>query len=254
MGVQRLLIADATGTYSKPIAKQLKNEFLVKTCDDGERAMELIRKFDPDILVIDLQLPNTDGLSVLRSMRAAGSDAKVIVICGFADDYICAELARLQVSNVYKKPCLLGAVISCIREIAKSDDALTQERCIENEIDRILLNLNFQMGRGRYQLVHAAVLYLYDNPYCSMTKCLYPTLARQFTGTIKQVEKAIRDAIKIAWINGSRQMWYLYFPPGVKEGHDSCPPNEVFLARIANVLIQKKRLKKPLDYETETAI
>lgn len=247
MVIKRLLIADATGTLGKYIAKQLNNEFTLKICDDGDRALELIRKFDPDILLIDLQLPNTDGLSVLRAVRAAGFDTKVVAITGLSDAYICAELTRLQVANVYLKPCLLGAVISCIREIAKTEDIPTEDRCVENETDRILLNLNFQMGRGRYQMVHAAVLYLYDNPYCSMTKCLYPALAKQFNGTTKQVEKAIRDAIKSAWENGSRQMWYLYFSPGAKEEQNSCPSNEVFLARIANILIQKRRLKKPME-------
>ena len=254
MVMKRLLIADATGILGKHIKKQLNNEFIVKTCNDGNHALELIRKFDPDILLIDLELPNTDGISVLHAMRAAGLDTKVVAITGLADVYICAELTRLQVSNVYLKPCVLGAVISCIRNIANSDVGQNEDWCAENELDRILLSLNFQMGRGRYHMVHAAVLYMYDHPNCFMTKSLYPALAKQLTGTITQTEKAIRDAIKDAWKNGSRQMWYLYFQPGAIEDCNSCPSNEVFLARIANVLSQKKRLKKPLEYTEYTAM
>lgn len=254
MVMKRLLIADATAIFSKPMAKQLKNEFVVKTCDDGNRALELIRKFDPDILLIDLQLPNMDGLSVLRALRAAGCDTKVVAITGLVDDYICAELTRLQVSNVYRKPCLLGAVVSCIRDLANAEDAQSEDLCVENELDRILLGLNFQMGRGRYHVVHAAVLYLYDNPNCFMTKTLYPALAKQFNGTVTQVEKAIRDGIKDAWINGNRQIWYLYFQTGLLEERNSYPSNEVFLARISNVLVQKRRLKRPLENKAETAM
>ena len=254
MVTKRLLIADATGTFGKYIAKQLNNEFITKICNDGDRALELIRKFDPDIFLIDLQLPGTDGLSVLRAMHAAGLDTKVVAITGLSDDYICAELTRLQVANVYLKPCLLGAVVSCIREVAKTENSQREDSCIENELDWILLDLNFQMGCGRYQVVHAAVLFLYDHPYCSMTKCLYPALAKRFNGTAKQTEKAIRDAIKNAWKNGSRPMWYLYFQPGAIEDDNSCPSNEVFLARIANVLLQKKRLKKPLESTERTAM
>ena len=80
-----------------------------------------------------------------------------------------------------------------------------------------------------------------------MTKTLYPALAKQFNGTSTKVEKAIRDGIKDAWINGNRQIWHLYFQTGLSEERNSCPSNEVFLARIANALVQKRRLKRPLD-------
>lgn len=254
MVMKRLLIADATGMFSKPIAKQLNSEFVVKTCDNGDRALELIRKFDPDVLLIDLQLPNTDGLSVLRALRTAGLDTKVIATTVLADTYICAELTRLQVSNIYLKPCSLGSVIACIREVANEVGTRTEIRCEENELDRILLDLGFQMGRGRYLMTHAAVLYLYDHPNCFMTKSLYPALAKQFNGTGMQVEKAIRDAIKNAWENGNRQIWHLYFQLGATGKCGSCPSNEVFLARIANALVQKRRLKKPLEYAKELAM
>lgn len=253
MVVKRLLIADASDVFGKCIAKQLKNEFIIKVCDDGERALEMIRKFDPDLLLIDLELPHMDGISILHAMRATGLHMKVVAISTLTDDYICAQLNGLQVTNLYRKPCSLGAVISSLREIAHMDDMQADDWCAEDELDRILLDLNIEIGRGSYPIVCAAVLYWCENPYCSMTKCLYPALAKQFNGTLKQVEKAIRDAVKIAWERGNRQMWCFYFPPSDREGYDSHPSNEVFLARIAKILMQKKRPKKPLDFAEEIA-
>jgi len=150
------------------------------------------------------------------------------------------ELELLQVSMVLMNTCRLTSVINHIRclnqQIGQSGEKVWNA---ENELDRILLDLSFRVGTGTCCVAHAAVMYMYHNSGCYLTKCLYPDLAKQFGSTKTQIEKAIRDSINYAWEHGDRQIWSMYFPQNEK------PSNEVFLGRIAYALQKKVRLKRP---------
>ncbi len=237
--MQRLLIADPTVISSSAIKKQLKDEFNIASCETGDQVLRLLRDFDPDILLIDLQLPGVDGLTVLRTLRGCGLTTKVIALTSLSDEYILRELELLQVSVALMNTSRLGAVLNSIRSLSQPSEH--RQWNAENETDRILLDLGFRVGTARYYVMHAAVLYMYHNPGCYLTKCLYPDIAKQFDGTKLGVEKTIRDCIKYAWYNGDRRIWNMYFAV------DEAPSNEVFLGRISNALLQRNRLKKPYE-------
>lgn len=248
--MHRLLIADTAQAFALAIKKQLKNDFFIETCEDGEHTLKLIQSFEPDILLLDLTIPMVDGLSVLSSLRNAGAATKVIVTTCYADPYVMARLRELQVQYVFLKPCRIGAVLSRICDISfglQNPDKDAWD--VENEIDRILLDMGFRMGVARYKCVRDAVLLKYRGLDGSVTKCLYPEVAKRHSGNGGQVEKAIRDAIRDARKNGSRSVWNLYFPAEV----DYCPSNEIFIARIAHALKQRTRLKKPCELQLENA-
>lgn len=244
--MQRLLIVDSTAVLGKALTTQLKDEYVVSVCDSGENALKQFRSFAPDIVVLDLQLTDMSGLSALHALRTADPALKIIVTTNLADTYTCRELERQQVDHAFQKPCSLGTVIACIRDISKKQN---DRWCVENETDRILLEIGFRFNGLGYYCTHAAVLGKLREPFASVTKCIYPQIGKTVDGTGMQVEKAIRDAIKYAWTNGNKQLWQVYFPGAVK-----CPSNEQFLARIANVLQQKIRLKQLQLNETEMAI
>lgn len=252
--MQRLLIADTSEVFSKAIAGQLSGIYLVETCDNGKRALELIGSFEPDILLLDLQVPGEDGISILHALHMAGKGIPVIVMTRLLDDYICRQLEQLQVCYVLRKGCALSAVIARIRDVSfRLSDPEVSDWYLENEAERILLELSMNMGSGRFYFTSCAILLKYADPDGSVTKCIYPEVAKRFGGTATQVEKAIRDGIRAAWKNGDQALWQLYFPPG-RDGRLECPSNEVFIARIAGALRQKTRLKRPYIPQKEKAM
>ena len=62
--------------YSKAIGQETDMELVAQT-DNGLRAEELITKFQPDVVVLDLVLPNLDGLSLLTHLRAKNAPSRV---------------------------------------------------------------------------------------------------------------------------------------------------------------------------------
>ena len=242
--MHRLLVADGGDGFSDAIVKALKDEYLVEVCHNGMYAVELLRSFEPDILVLDTMLPGLDGLSILRAVAGSGCSTKVIALCRCYEDYVLSSLQNLGVSYVFPKPCTANAVIASVREISfrlRYPDSA--DWCVENESELLLLSLGFRMGPVRFRITEEAVLYRYKHPDSVITKEVYPAVARRFSGTSQQVEKAIRDAIKDAWNCGDKAVWALYFPYSKGET-PRYPTNDDFIARVAASLTQRQRLKK----------
>lgn len=251
--MQKVLIAVNSQVLSEALTGQLSETYLIESCHDGQRALELIESFKPDILLLDMQIPSVDGFSILRGLHTAGKGIAVIVLSNLLNDRICSQLEQLQVAYALHKPSTVSTVTARICELggqlAAGD---TQRWCLENQTEQILLELGMHMGAARFYFTSNAILLKYAAPDGFMTKNIYPEVAKRFCGTATQVEKGIRDGIKAAWKRGNQAIWQLYFPPG-RDGVQECPSNEVFIARIAGALRQKARIQKPYAPQEEKA-
>ena len=126
----RVLLVEDDLTASRGITMMLRSQgAIVDQTDTGEEALELVRHYDYDIMVLDLLLPDMEGYEVVRRMRSSRVDTPVLILSGLtrpqakvkgfgmgADDYITkpfdkAELvARIQAvirrSKGYSQPLL----------------------------------------------------------------------------------------------------------------------------------------------------
>ncbi len=126
----RVLLVEDDVTAARGIAMMLKSGgIIVDSTDTGEEALELLRHYDYDVVVLDLMLPDMEGYEVVRRMRAARQETPVLILSGLsrpaakvkgfgmgADDFITkpfdkAELvARMQAvvrrSKGYSQPTL----------------------------------------------------------------------------------------------------------------------------------------------------
>ncbi len=60
--------------------------FLFRTADNGRDGYDLIERFQPDLMIVDLQLPILDGVSVIQKARAAGVETSIVAISGDGDE------------------------------------------------------------------------------------------------------------------------------------------------------------------------
>ena len=126
----RVLLVEDDLIAARGIALMLKSGgLIVDTTDTGEEALELVRHYDYDVVILDLMLPDMEGYEVVRRMRAARQETPVLILSGLsrpaakvkgfgmgADDFISkpfdkAELvARMQAvvrrSKGYSQPTL----------------------------------------------------------------------------------------------------------------------------------------------------
>ena len=84
----KLMIADGTEEIRQALENKFQDCCLIKTCADGEAALELLQHFVPDVLVIDLMLPKTDGLTVIQALRQQQMKTMVLAQTSIDSPYI----------------------------------------------------------------------------------------------------------------------------------------------------------------------
>lgn len=114
--------------YSKAIGQETDMELVAQT-DNGLRAEELITKFQPDVVVLDLVLPNLDGLSLLTHLRAKNASSRVIVTSAICNDQVLMECAELGTTYFMQKPFDPPRQSPSPRSRASSPTSSTRSAC-----------------------------------------------------------------------------------------------------------------------------
>lgn len=229
----KLLIADKSEAFCQAIAEQMHGLYEVHTCKEGMRAVEMVKKIQPDVLVLDLSLPGMDGIGVLRAIQSAGYSPLVLAVTYQGTDYILSALEGLSVSHVVQKPCTVLNVAARLYEMTVYlRDSCLKSWNLRDEAFNILLSLGVSLSGKNFACIHEALVYMTEYQNRFVTKELYPAIAARCGGTPKRVEKAIRDAVEKAWKNRDERVWQLYFTCG-RDGTIPCPSNGEFLSRLA---------------------
>jgi DNA-binding NarL/FixJ family response regulator len=86
--VIRVVLADDHALVLQGLCSMLENEKdmeVVATATDGAQLLDALRRHRPDVAVVDLQMPNVDGLTCLQRIRAEGLNVRVLVLSAFGD-------------------------------------------------------------------------------------------------------------------------------------------------------------------------
>ncbi|AWB89938.1 response regulator transcription factor [Salinibacterium hongtaonis] len=174
----RAVVVDDEETLSELLSMALRYEgWDVRTAPDGQAALKVVREFDPDVVVLDIMLPDIDGLQVLRRLRADGRDVPILFLT--AKDALDDRIAGLTAGgdDYVTKPFSLEEVIARLRGLIRRSSAL-----ISGEDDPILrvgdLTLNeqsYEVRRGDREIELTAtefelLRFLMRNPRRVMSK------------------------------------------------------------------------------------
>ena len=229
----KLLIADKSEVFCHALEEQMHGLYEVHTCKDGMRALEMVKKIEPDVFVLELSLSGLDGIGVLHAIKNAGYHPMVLAATYQVTDYILYALENLSVNYIVEKPCTVLNVAARLYEFAT---LLSNADCrswnLRDEAYTILLSLGISLCGKNFACIHEALVYATEHQNSFVTKELYPAVAARCGGTPKRVEKAIRDTIEKAWKNRDDRVWQLYFAYR-NDGTIPCPTNGEFLSRLA---------------------
>ena len=89
--------------------------------NDGFEAVQLFERHNPDIVLLDVAMPNYDGYFALRGIIALNKNAKVVMITALEDSKMREELLGLGAREVLRKPFELNGVIEIIDEIMERE-------------------------------------------------------------------------------------------------------------------------------------
>ena len=122
----RVLIADADADFRRLFAEILNHEKrteCVGGTDNGAEALALVEELKPDLLVLDLALPELDGIEILRRLPEVCPTTKAVVVSAMYRGEIVGQCSALGADYFVPKPCDIDVLLERVRMIAEAKSA-----------------------------------------------------------------------------------------------------------------------------------
>jgi two-component system response regulator (stage 0 sporulation protein A) len=217
---------------------------IVLSASDGLEGMKMIEESQDvyDLILLDLIMPNKDGMYVLREMSKRGIEKDVIVLTSYNDPKVIREVSESLASYFILKPFDLEDLEYKIKKVVNKEE--TKKEAIDLKygnlqlsITKILHELGIPSHIKGYQYIREGIGIVYNKPETvgGITKELYPELAAKFDTTVSRVERAIRHAIEVSWNRGSWDLMEEIFGHSVDIDRAK-PTNSEFIVTIADKL------------------
>lgn len=141
----RVLIADDHPVVRIGLRNMLQVDthiHVVGEARDGVEALELARKLRPDVLLLDLAMPNVAGMDALREMTSGGLNTRTIVLTGLIDKRQVLEALQLGARGVVLKDAVVDHLSACIHAVMQGQYWL-EGRPVQNLV-QVLRDLTAQ--------------------------------------------------------------------------------------------------------------
>lgn len=110
---------------------------IIARCRDGEEALEAIRQYQPDVVILDLRMPRVDGLAVLRELKQEDLPTRVVLLTAAVNDSDVLEAVRLGVHGVVLKDMVSEALLHCVRQVHAGEQWI-EPRFLHRTLDKVL--------------------------------------------------------------------------------------------------------------------
>jgi two-component system response regulator (stage 0 sporulation protein A) len=257
----RILIADDNKEFCEILGEYLSREKdiqLVATANDGFEALEQIKKYKPDILVLDIIMPHLDGLGVLEKLNAMDLEKfpDIVVLSAVGQDKITQRALALGADYYIVKPFDMQIFIKRIRQMTDNnivpierkrkgqpENYFTEGQSLDVEITNIIHEIGVPAHIKGYLYLREAIKTVVNDieMLSAVTKELYPTIAKRYNTTSSRVERAIRHAIEVAWSRGKVDTINNLFGYTIHNDKGK-PTNSEFIAMVADKIRLRQRI------------
>lgn len=231
---------------------------VVGTAKDGEEAYKMIKDTEPDVVLLDMVMPKLDGIGVMDKINndtAIKKTPSFVMISAVGQEQI-TEAAFAHGADYYiMKPFNNEMVINRIKNVRNvhsvSDMKMVNayakvkentQKDLESEVTSIIHELGVPAHIKGYQYLRDGIVMSVQDVDMlnSITKVLYPTIAKKHRTTPSRVERAIRHAIEVAWNRGKMDTIDEMFGYTISN-YKGKPTNSEFIALITDrIRLQNK--------------
>lgn len=240
---QRILIAEQGTDLGEACRKRLAEDgFEVVFCDkNGHAVLERLRRDSCDVVLTDMFLSGVDAIGVITTAKKElAKPPAFFVMSGFDTPAVEREAIRAGAAYYMLKPFDLDLLSERVRAFgaAPQPSVLPQGAFdLEMRITEIIHQIGVPAHIKGYHYLRDAIGMSVEDPemIASVTKRLYPAIAKRHGTTSSRVERAIRHAIEVAWDRGDVDTLNSYFGYTINNLRGK-PTNSEFIAMISDKL------------------
>ena len=238
----RILIADSDAVFCTELMEFL-NAFddmeVIRFVTNGKDAYHQIITAKPDVVITGIVMSNVDGLGVIKKINEAHMEVmpSFIVVTSVNNDMLMQKAMDLGAKYYLLRPLDYTVLIDLIREnrTASYTRRNAEEYNTELRITETIQRVGIPAHIKGYHYIRTAITMMTDDMELahSVTKILYPAVAKKFDTTPQRVERAIRHAIEVAWNRGDPAVLNEMFGYTI-DSERGKPTNSEFIAMISD--------------------
>ena len=225
----------------------------IEEAENGEEALSRIERTHPDVVITDAWLSKIDGISLIRNCRTLSFSPdkrpSFILTALAANTTLFIEASEAGADVCLPRPYEYSNLLDHLESIVKSrknadlKSGSTAKPDMETQVTKIIHQIGVPAHIKGYQYLRTAILLTIDDNEIinSVTKILYPSVAKKYQTTTSRVERAIRHAIEVAWDRGDVDTLNAYFGYTIQNNRGK-PTNSEFIAMIADNLRLKYKM------------
>ena len=225
---------------------------VVGTAKDGEEACLLVKEKEPDVILLDIIMPKLDGLDVLSRIRMDTTIRKqpsILIISAIGNERITDDAFSKGADYYIMKPFDSKSILDRIKQVRDNKTQVREahwvssfertesdnEQSLEEDVTEIIHEVGVPAHIKGYQYLREAIIMSVNNMEMlnSITKILYPGIAKKYQTTPSRAERAIRHAIEVAWSRGKMDTLDELFGYTISNGKGK-PTNSEFIALITD--------------------
>lgn len=251
-GTLKVLLTEDGNDMGQNCSQTLRsNGFDVQVvAKDGLEVLRQVENTPPDVLIMDTFLSHMDALGVMKEIKQRPLPQKPMILLLSSVDNARFEQEALSSGADYYflKPFDTRLLAERVTQLTtwkslglRGSAAIAPQARGRSSLEMMVSEIMHQVGvpahiKGYQYLREAIILSIEDTEMISsVTKVLYPTVAKTFKTTPSRVERAIRHAIEVAWDRGDIDVLSSYFGYTIQNSRGK-PTNSEFVAMIADKL------------------
>ncbi len=241
----KILICADDGEWGREPLEKLRQRggLAVFAPKDGQKAVQRIKEEKPAVVLMDLFMPGLDAIGVIHAaaQELAADRPMYIVTASYTTPILEREVigagAAYFALSPYDKEEMVERIFSLNALRGRHFDSEPVSPGLRVQVTEILHQIGVPAHIKGYHYLRDSIMMAIEDPEVinAVTKQLYPSVAKRYGTTSSRVERAIRNAIEVAWDRGDVDVLNSYFGYTIHNTRGK-PTNSEFIAMISDKL------------------